>query len=71
MTNELIVVDKVFQSPEQKYILEYCLDANYRYGEQDNNDTPPTGMVHNIQKNQKIQSVGGFLETRISPKSSK
>ena len=57
MTNELVVVDKVFESPEQNYILGYCLDANYHYGEQDNNDTPPTGMVHNIEKNQKIYQL--------------
>ena len=54
MTNELVVIDKVFESPEQKYILEYCLDAQYHYGEQDNNNTPPTGMVHEIKKDQKV-----------------
>ena len=29
-------------------LLRYCVDAPYYYGETDNDDTPVTGLVHNL-----------------------
>ena len=33
---------------ELDFVIEYCVDAPYFYGETDNDDTPVTGLVHNI-----------------------
>ena len=42
------VYDDFFTEEERDDIMRYCVDAPYYYGETDNDDTPPTGLVHNI-----------------------
>ena len=42
------VIDNFLSSTEHTFIMQYCLDAPYFYGEADNGDTPVTGMVHNV-----------------------
>ena len=42
------VIDNFLPSTEHAFIMQYCLDAPYFYGESDNIDTPVTGMVHNV-----------------------
>ena len=42
------VYDDFFTEEELDFVIEYCVDAPYFYGETDNDDTPVTGLVHNI-----------------------
>tara|TARA_A100001201_G_scaffold131483_1_gene117676 strand:- start:242 stop:802 length:561 start_codon:yes stop_codon:yes gene_type:complete len=42
------VIDNFLPSTEHAFIMQYCLDAPYFYGESDNSETPVTGMVHNV-----------------------
>ena len=42
------VVDDFLTKEELDFVVEYCVDAPYYYGEADNPDTPPTGLVHNV-----------------------
>lgn len=63
-------VDNFLTKPEQKRVYQYCLNANYRYGEQDTPDHPVTGMIHDISGNEfvykllnrKILNTFDFLE---------
>ena len=41
-------IDDFFTEEEYKEIFDYCLKAPYFYGEGDNPDTPPVGMVSEI-----------------------
>lgn len=42
------VVDNFLSDNDHAFIMGYCVDASYFYGEADNADTPVTGMIHNI-----------------------
>ena len=42
------VVDDFLTQEELDFVVEYCVDAPYYYGEADNSDTPVTGLVHNV-----------------------
>ena len=42
------VLDDFLTPEELDFVIEYCVDAPYFYGETDNDDTPVTGLVHNI-----------------------
>ena len=42
------VVDDFLTPEELDFVVEYCVDAPYYYGEADNSDTPVTGLVHNV-----------------------
>ena len=44
-------------------IISYCNSCSYTYGEVDNQNTPPTGMVHNISESEKIYSL---FESKLS-----
>lgn len=45
---EINFVDNFLAPTEHQLVYDYCLKASYTYGEQDNPDTPVTGMIHNI-----------------------
>jgi hypothetical protein len=45
---EIQVVDNFLSDQIHKDVFERCLNSLYTYGETDNDDTPPTGMVSNI-----------------------
>ena len=55
--NNIQVSDDVFNSKNQDLILNYCHDCSYTYGESDDRNKPPTGMVHNIPKTEKIYEL--------------
>ena len=40
------VLDDFLTPEELDFVIEYCVDAPYFYGETDNDDTPVTGLVH-------------------------
>jgi len=47
-----------FLTPEQhKFVLNYCEDAAYHYGEVDRKGLPPTGMVHLIDSKKDIYEL--------------
>ena len=51
------VFDKFLTQDQQDGVIEYCKDCEYSYGEQDNGDTPPTGMPHNIPEDEIIYKL--------------
>ena len=55
--NDVQVSDDVFSPRNQDLILNYCEDCSYTYGETDDGKNPPTGMVHNIPKNEKVYKL--------------
>jgi len=55
--NNVQVSDNVFNQKNQDLILDYCEDCSYTYGETDDGKNPPTGMVHNIPKNEKVYKL--------------
>lgn len=44
----LKIIDNFLHESDFNFAFESCLNSTYSYGEQDNWDTPPTGMVSNI-----------------------
>ena len=62
-TNNIQTSDNFFNKKDQNMIISYCNSCSYTYGEVDNQNTPPTGMVHNIEESEKIYSL---FESRLS-----
>ena len=56
------VSDNYFTEREHQFIHNYCLNCQYSYGEVDNEETPPTGLVHNIPATHEIYPL---IEYRI------
>lgn len=44
------IINNFFSKEEYYTILNYCLNSSYNYGESDNDNTPPSGMIHDIPK---------------------
>lgn len=63
-------VDNFLSKPEHQRVYQYCLSADYHYGESDITGYPPTGMIHNISGheyiykmlNQKVLNTFEFLQ---------
>ncbi len=51
------VVDKFLEPKDAEYVYKYCLTSSYTYGETDTNTTPPTGMIHEIKKTERIYKL--------------
>jgi hypothetical protein len=58
------VYDNFLSPEEQQDVIDYCECASYNYGESDDGDTPPTGVTHNIPKN---DSIYRLFEDRLKP----
>ena len=56
-TNNIQTSDNFFNKRDQNMVISYCNSCSYTYGEVDNENTPPTGMVHNIPESEKIYSL--------------
>lgn len=54
---EVNFIDQFLSRNEQEIVLNYCLSASYHYGEQDNPDTPVTGMIHNIPETEFVYKL--------------
>ena len=67
VTNRLSISDNIFSAEEHKYIVDYCQSCSYSYGEKDTPDTPPCGMVHNIQKgfSEKDEYIYNLMSNKI------
>jgi Rps23 Pro-64 3,4-dihydroxylase Tpa1-like proline 4-hydroxylase len=55
------VFDNFLSQEEFNFVLEYCKSCVYVYGEVDNENLPPTGMVHNIPE---TESIYNLFETK-------
>ena len=62
-TNNIQTSDNIFNKRDQNMIISYCNSCSNTYGEVDNQNTPPTGMVHNISESEKIYSL---FESKLS-----
>ena len=62
-TNNIHTADNFFNKRDQNTVISYCNSCSYTYGEVDNQNTPPTGMVHNISESEKIYSL---FESKLS-----
>ena len=51
------IVDRFLSKEEFDYVLNYCENASYTYGEVDSYGLPPTGMVHQIPEVEKIYKI--------------
>jgi len=72
MNKHLVISDNIFSVEEFKNILYYCRKCSYSYGERDDPNTPPCGMVHNISKNEYIYKlISGKIENELYPDAGK
>ncbi len=64
------VVDTFLEPKDAEYVYRYCLTSSYTYGETDTDTTPPTGMVHEIKKTQRIYKLFNkkIQEIFVNPK---
>ena len=51
------VIDNFLSQEEFNFVLNYSKSALYAYGETDDKNHPPTGLVHNITKSKKIYKL--------------
>ena len=51
------ILDRFFSKEEFDYVLKYCENASYTYGEADNYGLPPTGMIHEIPYTEHIHTL--------------
>lgn len=58
-------IDDFLNESEYVSVLQYCVKAPYTYGETDNADTPPTGMISPIEENNLIYRI---FEDKIKEK---
>ena len=65
--NSIEIIDNFLEEEYFKGVLEYCLHSSYTYGEWDMNDTPPTGMVHEIGKKEKIYKLLSSQIKKVYP----
>ena len=56
------VSDNYFTERQHQFILTYCENCSYKYGEVDNAGTPPTGLIHEIPPTEEIYPL---IERRI------
>ena len=54
---DLNYIDQFFSEQEHQIIHDYCLDAEYSYGERDDANLPVTGMVHNIPETEFVYKL--------------
>jgi predicted nucleic-acid-binding Zn-ribbon protein len=55
--SEIQISENFFDSKDQDYVMNYCLNCSYHYGETDAQQTPPTGLVNNIPNQEKIYDL--------------
>jgi hypothetical protein len=56
------VTDNFLSQEEFNFVLEYCKSSVYIYGEADDENHPPTGMIHNISETEPIYNL---FETKL------
>lgn len=58
------IKNNFFDEKDFNYIFSYCETASYIYGEVDNYNLPPTGMIHEIKKGSIIYNL---FESKTRP----
>ena len=51
------VVDNFLTPDQHEFVLDYCEEASYYYGEVDRKGLPPTGMIHIIDPDRDIYEL--------------
>jgi len=51
------ILDEFLSKEDFDYVLNYCQECSYNYGEVDSDDLPPTGMVHEIPETKLIYKL--------------
>ena len=54
---DLNYIDQFFSEEEHQVIHEYCMSAEYSYGERDDVNLPVTGMIHNIPETEFVYKL--------------
>jgi len=57
MLDSIKIIDNFFEEKLHKKIHYQCLNSVYIYGEADNRNTPPTGMVSNISDSDEMYKI--------------
>ena len=66
------VSDNYFTQRQHQFILTYCENCSYKYGEVDNAETPPTGLIHEIPPTEEIYPlIERRIEQSMGPDASK
>ncbi len=61
------VFDNFLLDKDANYVYDYCLSAKYLYGERDNFDTPPVGMVSELSVQSSVYKLfQNVIDTTIS-----
>jgi len=50
-------IDEFLTNDEYKFVVDYCMKSPYYYGEVDDENLPPTGMTHEVEKNISIYNL--------------
>lgn len=53
----ITVIDNFLTSDQKDFVIEYCENASYHYGEVDRKGLVPTGMVHEIDETRDIYEL--------------
>ena len=53
----IVVVDNFLTPDQHEFVLDYCEEASYYYGEVDRKGLPPTGMIHIIDPDSDIYEL--------------
>lgn len=61
------VLDNFLSNEEYNNVLRYCGTSSYHYGETDREDVAPTGMVHEINANEKIYELFASRTQELVP----
>ena len=62
--NIINVEDNFLSDEEHIFVLDYCLSAKYTYGEYDRPESPPTGMISEIDETENIYK---FIKEKTEP----
>lgn len=55
--DQISISNNFLSKENHEYVLNYCYSSGYSYGEVDDDYSPPTGMVYNIEPDEKIYSI--------------
>ena len=59
--------DNFLSQNEYESVLDYCINTEYSFGERDDENLPPTGMVRNIEK---VEMIYDLFSQRLEEKCS-
>ena len=57
MKNHIKYDDNFLSQDNYKTVIDYCLNANYFYGESDDYGLPPTGMISKVNEDDNVYKI--------------